>query len=255
MNIKTPTISFCITCKNRIHQIRQTLPQNLKNNAMSRELIEFVLVDFGSFDGLREWITQTFQDELKQGYLKYFYTEELPYWHAPIAKNTAHLLASHTILVNLDCDNYTGNNGGQFVIREFLKQPEKIILHQFGLVHFDGTFGRISVDRKSFIEIGGYDESFEPMSMQDEDLIYRLRAHGLKYVVQPDSRYNQAIKNSKAEGLKYTNTTLTYDEMLDKNRKISEANLFQGKLVVNPHGWGIRKNIYDWNGNPVEINL
>lgn len=31
------------------------------------------------------------------------------------------MLAQNDILVNLDCDNYTGSNGGWFVILQFIK--------------------------------------------------------------------------------------------------------------------------------------
>lgn len=36
-------ISFCITCKNRLHQIRQTLLKNIEDNRRLQELVEFVL--------------------------------------------------------------------------------------------------------------------------------------------------------------------------------------------------------------------
>ncbi|MDR2773869.1 MAG: hypothetical protein LBC19_03840, partial [Tannerella sp.] len=74
-------LSFCITCKNRIHQIKQTLRKNLDDNVLCRDFIEFVLVDFGSTDGHREWILSEFTDELDSGYLRYYYTEALPFWH------------------------------------------------------------------------------------------------------------------------------------------------------------------------------
>ena len=47
-------LSFCITCKNRLHQISKTLPQNLKDN--KNKDIEFILVDFSSKDGLKEYV-------------------------------------------------------------------------------------------------------------------------------------------------------------------------------------------------------
>jgi len=166
--MEVPTLSFCITCKNRFHQISKTLQKNLDDNRMFKELVEFVLVDFGSTDGLQKWIIDNFQNELKENYLKYYYTDELPFWHCSIAKNTSHLLAKNEILVNLDCDNYTGYNGGRFLIRHILKHQEKIVIHQFDENLWSGTFGRITVNRNSFREVGGYDESFEPVSMQDD---------------------------------------------------------------------------------------
>lgn len=137
-NSQTPKISFCITCKNRLYQIKKTLPQNLEDNRRLQEIVEFVLVDFGSTDGLRKWISDNFKHEIRSGYLKYFYTEEMVYWHASIAKNTAHMLAQNDILVNLDCDNYTGSNGGWFVILQFIKNDGPMFLHQCSDDGFDG---------------------------------------------------------------------------------------------------------------------
>ena len=251
--MKVPSLSFCITCKNRFHQISKTLQKNLDDNRMFKDLMEFVLVDFGSTDGLRDWIVEHFRNELKENYLKYYYTDELPFWHCSIAKNTSHLLAKNEILVNLDCDNYTGYNGGRFVIRQWLKHREKIVLHQFDGNYWCGSYGRIATDRDTFRKFGGYDESFEPASMQDEDLINRLTGAGLKYVYIPDERYNRAIKNGKEETIAYVRSEMDYEEMVLKNRAISEKNLKAGNWTVNNGQWGIRKNLFDLEGRIINI--
>ena len=64
-------LSFCIACKNRLYQIKQTLPQNLEDNRKAKDFVEFILVDFGSDDGLQEWIAENFVNEIEEGYLKY----------------------------------------------------------------------------------------------------------------------------------------------------------------------------------------
>ncbi len=243
-NRKIPKLSFCITCKNRFHQIKETLSKNLEDNRMFQELIEFVLVDFGSTDGLKGWVSANFMEDIRSGYLKYYYTEELPNWHASIAKNTAHFLAQNDIVVNLDCDNFTGLNGGRFIIRQFLLNPGKIVIHQSSGDGYDGSYGRIATRRSQFIEIGGYDESFEPMTFQDDDLMYRLIANGAKYIAARDSRYNQAIRNTKEEGVIYANSQLSWREMLDLNRARSKDNIMKGKIIANNRIFGIRKNTY-----------
>jgi hypothetical protein len=249
--IPIPTLSFCITCKNRFHQISQTLRKNLDDNRLHQEWIEFVLVDFGSTDGLRNWVPDNFKDDLLSGYLKYYYTEELPFWHASIAKNTAHGLATHEILVNLDCDNYTGYHGGQFVIRQFL-QNRNIILHQFGGYLYDGTYGRIAVLKKYFDCIGGYDESFGPMGYQDTDMIERLKRTGLEYRYEGDIRFCRAILNTKEEGLAYTNISMDYETMVFLNRRKSAENINNGRLIANTDHYGISGTVYDHNGNRVK---
>lgn len=150
------TLSFCITCKNRLHQIKQTLPQNLADNIEMKGKIDFILVDFVSTDGLQEWVAENFESEIEEGYLKYYYTEELKDWHMSIAKNTSHILSQSGILVNLDCDNYTSKNGGRFILKNMIKDGvQDIILHQFSNRFGDGSFGRIALSRQNFIKIGG----------------------------------------------------------------------------------------------------
>ncbi len=248
--IPIPTLSFCITCKNRFYQISQTLRKNLDDNRLHQEWIEFVLVDFGSTDGLKNWVPDNFKDDLLSGYLKYYYTEELPFWHASIAKNTAHRLATHEILVNLDCDNYTGYHGGQFVIRQFLKN-RNIIHHQFGGDVYDGSYGRISVLKKYFDRIGGYDESFGPMGYQDADLVERLKQAGLKYQLENDERFCQAIVNTKEEGLLNANVSVDFISVHNLNRQKSVQNIENGRLIANAGHYGINGAIYDHNGESV----
>ncbi len=246
-----PKISFCITCKNRIHQIKKTLPRNLFDNFLFKDLIEFVVVDFGSNDGLSNWILNSFADELNSGYLSYYYTGELPFWHASVAKNTAHYLASNELLVNLDCDNYTGRFGGKYVIKKFIKHDFSIIFHQFSQIYGDGTFGRIGLTKAFFEQLGGYDESFEPMGFQDADLILRAQQIGLTYIDGYQPQYSVAIVNSKKDKIKNCNKLMSYDEMNAINYKKSVLNIKNEKFTVNNGLFGIRKNIFDHNGKEI----
>ena len=247
MNKEKTTLSFCITCKNRMWQIKQTLPQNLKDNLSMKGQVDFVLVDFGSTDGLQEWIIENFEQEIKEGYLKYYYTEELPYWHVCIAKNTAHALSESDIVVNLDCDNYTGKDGGKYVLENMLKHGiHDTIIHQFSGDGFDGSYGRIALSKENFMNIRGYDESFEPMGHEDKDLLMRLKSIGLTCILLNDERYNQAIRNNKEEGIVNCLSGLNWIEMYHRNDRLSRENIASGKIVANKDKAriGVEKNIY-----------
>jgi hypothetical protein len=237
-------ISFCITCKNRFYQISRTLGANLRDNRADSNRIEFVLVDFGSKDGLQDFVLSGFRDELNEGYLKYFFTEGLPAWHASIAKNTAHYYTQGQFLVNLDCDNFTGSNGGDYIYNKFRKYGPKTITHQFNGDWGGGSYGRIGVHRKFFFAVGGYDESFESMAHQDVDLINRLYEFGLHYKRFPGSAYTQSIPNEKSEGTRYTQSYLTWEQMEARNSKSSKSNIYSGKLVANDQVFGLRKNVF-----------
>lgn len=245
--ISIPTLSFCTTCKNRFHQISRTLRKNLEDNRLHKDWVEFILVDFGSMDGLRDWVVNNFIDDLESGFLKYYYTEQLRNWHASIAKNTAHWCANNEIVVNLDCDNFTGYLGGQFVIKQFLNKTD-IICHQFSGNIKDGSFGRIAVLQKYFDYLGGYNESFEPMGFQDVDMLKRLYKIGLEYHTLKNSKYCKAIANTKGESIRYTNSSITYPEMDRINGNMSIKNLNEGHLIANHGIYGIRKKLFDHKG-------
>lgn len=229
---RAPKLSFCITSKNRIHQIQKTLLRNLEDNKELIGLVDFILVDFGSTDGLKKWVKEQCAEYLGNGLLKYYYTEKLPYWHTSTAKNTAHCLASGEIVVNLDGDNYTGYQGGLFVINQF-HENRPIVLHQFSGTYKDGSCGRIAVKQSDFMKIGGYDEQLEAVSYQDIDLLDRLTAIGLTKLHVPHPDYNAAEKNTKEEGTANCASTLTWEKMRVLNHRKSVENLQNGKLVAN----------------------
>jgi hypothetical protein len=236
-------ISFCISCKNRFSQLSQTLGVNLQHNREDEDIVEFVLIDLASEDGLQEWVLGNFKEELDRGYLRYFYTREMAHWHAPVAKNTSHYLATGEFLVNLDGDNFTGVRGGAFVYELFERYGQNIVLHQFNGRWLGGTYGRIGVHRSYFQGIGGYDESFESMGYQDKDLIDRLCEAGLRYRLVQNPLYSEGIANSKELGVKYSGSVLTWHQMAYKNEAISKRNFYSGKIIANNGAWGIRKNI------------
>lgn len=244
-------LSFCITCKNRLYQISKTLPVNLYHNLSNNDDIEFVLFDFGSNDGLQKWIISNFKDELTNGYLSYFYTDCLSVWHASKAKNTAHYYSRGEILVNLDCDNYTGKDGGLFVLKNFDRYGNSLLLHQFSGIYPDGSFGRIGMKRGFFIKVGGYDESFLPMGYQDVDILKRLYLLGLNYELINDPKYNRAIPNTKNESMRSVNSRLTYKQMNRLNYHTSNFNINNGRIILDHSAIGIRENIYKYQNNEI----
>jgi len=239
-------LSFCTTCKNRLWQLEKTLPQNLEDNQHLKKFIEFVVIDFNSGDGLGDWIKKTFQYELREGYLKYYHTLQLPHWHMAIAKNTAHLCATGKIVTNLDCDNYTGNNGAKFILDYFKMYQSAIVLHQHTGDWLDGSCGRISVNKDIFSYLGGYDETFEPMGFEDLDFLVRLWRIGVKYVNVQNRKYNQAIINSKEDSLANCNSILSFHDMDMANQNTSLQKFISSNSSIRNNGvYGIKNEIYD----------
>jgi N-terminal domain of galactosyltransferase len=247
-------VSFCITCKNRFYQISKTLPANLEGNKSHKDSIEFILVDFNSDDGLKEWIFANFNQALSEGYLKYFYTDALPKWHGSIAKNTSHYYASGEFLVNLDGDNYVGKDGGKYVQNLLALAGENLLLHQFDGNWNAGNYGRIGMHRKYFKLVGGYDESLEPMGHEDMDLINRLVEIGLSYKRCGHENYSMAIRNSREESIQYSASSLSWRSMEIRNARHSRTNVRSGNVIANNGLFGLRNVSTYWQGNLIPIS-
>jgi len=227
-------ISFCISCMNRLYQIQQTLRKNINDNKDFDD-IEFIIVDFGSIDGLKEYIYIHFEEELKSGLLKYYFTDELKYWHACIAKNTTHMLATGDYLVNLDADNFVGFKGAEKLYDVLMNHTKDVIIHQTDTILGSGNSGRITMSRENFINLGGYDETFYPSGYNDPDLIKRGIKFGLKYLNWENPNYNQAIKNSKEENVKNCNISISWDQMNKLNELKSEFNIEHNEVIANKY--------------------
>ena len=213
---------------NRLHQLKETLRVNIIN---SSDKSEFIIIDYNSNDGLKENIFNNFKKEILSGKLKYYYTNKIKYWHASICKNTTHMKASGKYIVNLDCDNFIGNNGDELILNTFIENGDNIIISQTNNVISSGNGGRISVSKDNFIKLGGYDESFYPMGYQDYDLIERAKKYGLKYF--NINKNNNAIFNSKKESIKNIGIKMDYNKMNNINKLLSKVNIDNNNLKVN----------------------
>ena len=241
-----PSVSFCTTYRDRFQQISQTLPKNLKDNRMDKDHVEFVLIDFDPSDSrLKDFIFKNFADDIASGYLKYYQTDKIPSWDFSLAKNTSHYYATKQVVVNLDADNYTGWRGGLYVAHTFEKN-KNIFFQQF-TISTDGNYGnygRVSMYKKDFEYLGGYDESLPaPAGYQDADLMSRAESF-----LKPfhKNSHNQFIANEKDETIKHTKkkSDLTWKEMNALNREYSKNNIKNKKFRANNGIYGIREGVY-----------
>jgi hypothetical protein len=172
-------ISFCTTCKGRLYQLRETLPQNLAALGADEEI---VLVDYHSPDGLAAWVWDNFEPEIAAGRLRFFEVLDEAPWHMAKAKNLAHRLARGPLLFNLDADNFLTAQDLQH-IRAAVAQG--LCCRQGTGNIRDGTPGRIGLPREAFHRIGGYDEALLGVLLDDYDLIVRAEAAGHRFLRLP----------------------------------------------------------------------
>ena len=103
--MQNPILSFCSTCMNRGESLKITLPHNINIINRYNGLVELVLVNFIKDDeGIRlhDWILQ----QKNFNYLNYRVCKEMIFWNSSKAKNTSHISAKGSYLINLDCDNF-----------------------------------------------------------------------------------------------------------------------------------------------------
>ncbi|WP_300044374.1 glycosyltransferase family A protein [Ramlibacter sp.] len=170
-------VSVCMHAMNRTWQVKQTL----RHNVMACVNHELILVDFGSTDGLDEWVRSEFTEDIRAKRLVYFRTPTPTRFHASKSKNLAHHLGSGDILLNCDGDNFVTEADLDRIVKVFAKEPNSIVQNFSGDLT-DGTYGRIALTRKNFNQMGGYDEGLLPIAAQDYDLLLRGLQIGLRTV-------------------------------------------------------------------------
>lgn len=185
-------ISYCTTCKGRLHHLQQTLPANMEAEKGNPN-VEFVVLDYGSEDGLGDWIKENFQEEIATGRLIYARTES-PYFKMAHAKNMAHRLANGDVLCNLDADNFIGEGYSRWLQEVFTQNMDVVTNHGALITRVKGaligeslkdTRGRIAVSRDNFNLIAGYNEYYSFYRGGDNDFTQRAKEAGLQLVNAP----------------------------------------------------------------------
>ena len=221
------SISFCISCRNRLWQIQDTL---LKNLSCLDEDLEIVLVDYGSSDGFSDWVWANFKEFIDNKKLVFFEVKNPVVWSSPRAKNLAHRLSNGQYLFNLDADNFITP-----LDVNLIRKSHKIMLpsHQWSRSWADGSFGRIGIPRELFFKLGGYDETLLPMGGQDLDLLNRIVAASISIAKLP-SPGQSAILNSKHDKLREVNPKAENVEAFYK--MMNEMNLNKSKIRLDLEG-------------------
>jgi hypothetical protein len=240
-------VSYCTVCYGRLWQLAFTLKDNLENLKNDEEL---VLVDYNSPDDTMIFVLGTiyFKKYIEENKLKFIKVLDVKEYNCPKSKNIAHRLASGNVLVNLDADNFL--LGMRDKIDNTFNQNEDSLLHMYSEPR-GGSFGRIALTKNNFYKLGGYNEELLAHSHQDTDLIDRAKSIHLKYILNPLDSY------PVANNLYAKNRYLKEDwfEMKEKNTRISQNNIINGKFIANQDkGWGTCRIIENYNNTIINLN-
>jgi hypothetical protein len=229
-------IGFCTTAMNRAWQLRETLPDALQVLEGTPHFL--ALCDYNSCDEIQE-IVRRFEKQMRAGQLLYFRTTEPTSFHASRAKNAAHRLGvsgGAQVLFNLDADNFI-SRGILDETQEIFGRDEDACLHNWSGSWGDGSFGRIAMSAKSWVRLGGYDETFLAMGWQDSDLLLRARAISLHYV-QVTSHLRTAIKHSMQDKLRHTSLAIDprSPETSYRNANVTNSLLALSRPIMQSFG-------------------
>jgi hypothetical protein len=204
MNHRDFKISFCVVCMNRLHQLRQTLIQNIADNA-DYEQLEFIVLDYNSKDGMEEWVKQHLAEHIKTGRVVYYKTTDPVSWSPSHSKNLAFKLATGDILCSTAADNYTGKSFAHYVNENFNRDLNIVLTPiDFPRKRIDyhppsDTFGNVCVTRNNFIKVTGFDERMDRYGFEDYDFINRLEMIGVKRVLIEDFAFLKYISHTNDE--------------------------------------------------------
>jgi len=238
---RTVEISFCQTCGNRLKHARLTLPRNLM--VADKWPVEFILLDYGSSDGLADWVRA-----LGNSMVRYFRYEHQGGFECSHAKNLAHRLGRGRVLCNLDIDNLLH----ALTLPRLLRLGNREIAHLYSGRNIirgigpsrhemaDGTYGRIAMTASTFCELRGYDEQLREMGYQDTDLLERATRAGMS-VTRDGNPFATAIDHPKEND---------WPAMYYRNRDRSRS---AKRGPVNASGYG-RGTVTALSGKRIELS-
>ena len=198
-------ITFCITCMNRLHQLKETLLKNIQDNIEYQKL-EFVVLDYNSQDEIENWARSYLQEYIDNGKLNYYKTKEPKYFNHSHAKNLAFKLANGEILCNLNADHFTGKGYADYVNKAFHKDPNIVITpvpHNFYKTSKrdlpGDLWGKVCVKRDDFSKVKGFDERMIKFGNDDIDFINRLEMINVKRKMIANPIFCKFIGHSQEE--------------------------------------------------------
>jgi len=226
----------------RTHQLEETYVKNIEDN-LSHGDVNFVLLNYNSPDDMDGFINKELSEYIETGVVTYIKTTVPDKWSMSITKNITGRHATGDIICWLDADNFTGKFYTKYLRAEF-EQNEGIVCRVRG---GRGCSGRVSILRKYFEEIKGYDESFIGWGYDDTDFTERCKS---KFSLEEARISNQTTRKSdpiispdyicKENPVGYAlEHDITNPNKQGPNKKISKENIDKKRFIVNDSDWGV----------------
>lgn len=230
MDVRKELISLCTPVMNRLDDLRQTMRYRI-SAANESPPVEIVILDWGSKDGLPEYMDELIEvARLVHGSFITYKRIEKDYWHTSKAHNMGLMTGQGEYVVDLNAD--------AFIQPGYIPRIRELIAD--GCVWGRATHfcGNKWIKKSEFIDAGGYDERMEVYGPDDRDLDYRLRIRGGKFGSIPDELISEIrtpddrkVENYRIKGSKH--------ELSKLMRPYYVENISNGVLVANQGvSWG-----------------
>lgn len=173
-----PEYSLITACKDRLHHLKETLPQNAR-----LENTEVIVVDYDCPQKTREYVRSEFPD------VKVVEVDDRPSFNASIARNLGAKAASGSNFIFVDADIALSS--------DLAKAASEMPSDKFGTFNFVNDIrGTCVLSREAFDAVGGYDEIMEGYCGEDLDFYYRLRLVGYDSHIFPEDCVSKVIGHS-----------------------------------------------------------
>lgn len=161
------TIACVITCKGRLHHLKQTLP-----GIAGLGTSEVIVVDYGCPDATGDWVEANFPG------VTVVRVDDDPGFCLSRARNIGAAQSAADWLLFIDADIIAAGEWSAWLQQQL--QPGNFYRRdRVAGIHDADSHGTVICARADFVAIGGYDEIYRGWGGEDEDLYQRLALAGV----------------------------------------------------------------------------
>lgn len=183
MSDGNPLISIITTCKDRLHHLQQTLPE-----MVSQSFSEVIVVDYGCTQGTAEWVRANHPS------VHVVTVSDDPIFCISRARNLGAEKSRSKFLLFADADIRIRGDLGDWIVKN--ARPE--CYYNAPPPMHSNVLGTLVCAKKSFAEIGGFDEAYRGWGGEDWDIRAALDLAKIECASFPES-YLVPIEHSDAE--------------------------------------------------------
>lgn len=182
----SPKYSIITTCKGRLHNLKRTLPEFLK-----QENTEVIVVDYDCPDGTSDYVARVHPAA------RVVSVADKPRFNLAHARNLG--AAKGEFLIFLDADVVIAEHFVKYIDNRMKDHSFAL----FGAPAQNSLRGSCVVGRKDFEKIGGYDELLGGYEGEDLELYIRLRLVGAKQIMLEPVIVREVIEQNTEEREQY----------------------------------------------------